>query len=61
VFDLLRLYQLTGEAAWLAAARRRALAAARALPPGSPDLAVPLQLVELEAPCRAVRAPFDWA
>jgi len=61
VYDLLRVHQLTGEPGWLAAARRRAHAAARGLASGSPDLAAALQLVELEAPCRAVRPPFDWA
>lgn len=54
VYDLLRLHQLTGEAAWLTAARRQA----RALAPG---LATAIRLVELETPCRAVRPPFELA
>jgi hypothetical protein len=61
VYDLLRVHQLTGDAGWLAAARRQAHAAARGLPPGSTDLTIALQLVELESPCRAVRPPFEFA
>lgn len=59
-YDLLRVHQLTGETDWLTAARRQAHAAARHAAPGSPDLGVALQLIELETPCRSLRPPFDW-
>lgn len=51
-FDQLRLHQLTGEPAWLTAARTQAR--------GAQGLAAALWRIELEAPCRAVRPPFAW-
>lgn len=58
--DRLRLYQLTGDDAWLAAARRQAHLAARNLPPSSTDLPTALALIALQTPFRPVRPPFDW-
>ena len=58
--DRLRLYQLTGDEAWLAAARRQAHMAARNLPAGSADLPAALALIAVETPFRPVRPPFDW-